>query len=96
MKQKPQFISLQLLPPLMKFNPRTEVKVILFLWDITPASSWGLFSSWVSWFGGAGVVSLSISRCLLSFFYNVAALGLSDQSMQLFWHLRFHKTVGTD
>lgn len=52
MKQKTQFISLQLLPPLMKFYPQTEVKVILFLSDITPASSSLLCSSWVSWFRG--------------------------------------------
>lgn len=96
MKQKTQFISLQLLPRLMKFYPPTEVKVILFLSDITPASS-VLFSSWASWFGGLVWLSLIITRCLLpSFFYDVAALGLSNQSVQLVWNLRFQKTVGID
>lgn len=38
MKQKGGFIPLRLLPGLMKFPPQTEVKVILSLSGITPAS----------------------------------------------------------
>lgn len=92
MKQKTRFISLQLLPPLMKFYPQTDVKVILFLSDISPVSSCCCLALGCHDLGGLVPEHHMVLIGFLTMLLHLAR----TRACNCFGILRFQETVGTD